>query len=206
MNWRPALALLWALPLAPLTAQVRGLPVVNSGFGVGASVGADVGFANDAAGTGTTVGANVATGVGILGISGAVSRGSVDDKSIWSQGVAVSLRLFGGLLIPFRVTLQGGAAIWDEGIVDVMHVPVSLGLAAVIPNPAFAIRPWIAPRVDYLNTTFENSETSRTELGISGGIELGFLNGLTIRTAYDRLFVDGDPGVFSVGLGFGIGR
>lgn len=206
MNWRPALTLLWALPLAPLTAQVRGLPVVNSGFGVGASIGADVGFANDAAGGGTTVGANLATGLGILGISGAVSRGSVDDKSIWSQGVAVSLRIFGGPLIPFRVTLQGGAAIWDEGIVDVMHVPVSLGLAAVIPNPAFAIRPWIAPRVDYLNTTFENSETSRTEFGISGGIELGFLNGLTIRTAYDRLFVDGDPGVFSVGLGFGIGR
>jgi len=202
------LALLLALALLPATAtaQVRGLPVVNSGFGLGAGIAGDLGFANDAAGGGTTIGATASAGLGIIGITGSISRGEVNGKSVWSQGGSVSMRVFGGPLIPFRVTVQGGLAFWDEGIVEALHVPVSLGLAAVIPNPVFAIRPWIAPRIDYLSTTFENSEDSRTEFGISGGIELGFLSGLTLRTAYDRLLVDGDPGIFSIGVGMSLGR
>lgn len=205
---RTALAAALALALLPgaANAQVRGLPVVNSGFGFGAGAAADIGFANDAAGGGTTVGAHLSAGVGIIGLTGSVSRGSVDGNSVWSQGASASLRVFGGPLIPLRLTLQGGAAFWDEGIVDALHVPVSLGIALVIPNPVFAIRPWLAPRIDYLRTTVENSETSQTELGISGGIELGFLSGMTIRTAYDRLLVDGDPGIFSIGVGMSFGR
>jgi hypothetical protein len=147
--------------------------------------------------------------MGVLGISGIISRGSGDiaeADAVWSQALAVSMRLFGGPLIPFRVTLQGGVGRWGQGVVETVHVPFSLGLAAVIPNPAFAIRPWLAPRVDYQSTTFENSDVSRTELGLSGGIELGFLNGLTIRSAYDRVFAEGNPGIFSLGLGFTLGR
>ncbi len=202
------LALLLALTLVPAAAvaQVRGLPVVNSGFGFGAGAAADIGFANDAAGGGTTVGAHLSAGLGIIGVTGSISRGSVDGNSVWSQGASASMRVFGGPLIPLRVTLQGGAAVWDEGIVEALHVPVSVGVALVIPNPVFAIRPWLAPRIDYLRTTVENSETSRTEFGISGGIELGFLSGMTIRTAYDRLLVDGDPGIFSLGVGMSFGR
>lgn len=203
-----AITLLLAAALVPAaaSAQVRGLPVVNSGFGFGAGAAADIGFANDAAGGGTTVGAHLTAGLGIIGVTGSVSRGSIDGKSVWSQGASASLRVFGGPLIPLRVTLQGGAAFWDAGVVEALHVPISVGIAAVIPNPVFAIRPWLAPRIDYLRTTFENSETSSTELGISGGIELGFLSGMTIRTAYDRLLVDGDPGIFSLGVGMSFGR
>jgi hypothetical protein len=83
---------------------------------------------------------------------------------------------------------------------------VSLGVAAVIPVPGLAIRPWVAPRIDYQSTTFENSDVSRTEVGLSGGVEVSLLNGITIRTAYDRLFVDGDPGILSVGVGMSLGR
>ncbi len=200
-----ALALGLTLP-SVINAQVRGIPVINSGFGVGAGVAADVGFANDAAGGGTAVAASASTGIGFIGLTGAISRSVVDDNTVWAPGGAVSLRIFGGPLIPFRVTLQAGGSIWKEGIVEQLHVPVSLGLAAVIPNPVFAIRPWIAPRIDHQVTTFENSEESRTELGISGGIELGFLSGMVIRAAYDRLLVDGDPGILSFGVGMSLGR
>ncbi|HRP08618.1 MAG TPA: hypothetical protein PLL69_09025 [Gemmatimonadales bacterium] len=205
-RWTPtALALCLVLPAA-LNAQVRGIPVINSGFGIGAGVAAEVGFANDAAGGGTAVAASASTGLGFIGLTGAISRSVVDDNTVWSPGAAVSLRIFGGPLIPFRVTLLTGASYWKEGIVEQLHVPVSLGLAAVIPNPVFAIRPWIAPRIDHQVTTFENSEDSRTELGISGGIELGFLSGMVIRAAYDRLLVDSDPGILSFGVGFSLGR
>lgn len=201
-------AILIGTLLAPIAigAQARGLPLVNSGFGTGGGMAADVGFGNDAAGTGTTIGASATAGGGFIGLSATVSRGTADDNAVWSQAVAVSMRLFGGPLIPFRVTLQAGAGRWNQGIVETVRLPLSLGLAAVIPNPAFAIRPWLAPRIDYQSTTFENSDVSSTDFGISGGIELGFLNGLTIRSAYDRLLVDSKPGIFSLGLGFSLGR
>jgi hypothetical protein len=185
---------------------MRGLPVYNSGFGIGAGAALDAGFANDAAGGGTTLGASASAGLGFLGVTAGVSVGRVDDNTVWSPGVAASLRLFGGPLIPFRVTLQAGAAQWSEGVVTSTHVPVSLGLAAVIPTPGIAIRPWIAPRFDYVTTAFENSEVSSTELGISGGIEIGLLSGITVRAAYDRLFTDGNPGMLSLGLGMSLGR
>jgi hypothetical protein len=201
------LALLVVLTV-PVTApaQVRGLPVINSGVRTGGSVTADVGFGNDASGTGTSVGASVTTGMGLIGVTASLSRGTNQDNTVWSQGVAVSLRVLGGPMAPFRLTFQAGAGRWGEGIVETVRLPVSLGLAAVIPNPAFAIRPWLAPRVDYQSTTFENSDLSGTEFGLSGGIELSFLNGLTVRTAYDRLFVDGNPGVLSLGVGMSLGR
>lgn len=202
---RSSLALALLLPTLA-TAQVRGLPVINSGLVGGSGIAADIGFGNDAAGTGTTMGVTASAGMGFIGLSGSISRGTVDDNGVWAQGGALSLRLFGGPMIPFRVTFQAGVGYWSQGVVETLHIPVSLGLAAVIPNPAFAIRPWLAPRIDHQSITFENSDVSRTEFGISGGIEIGFLNGLTIRSAYDRLFVEGDPGMFSIGLGLSLGR
>jgi hypothetical protein len=187
-------------------AQARGLPFVNSGVRTGSSIVAEVGFGNDASATGTTFGATATTGMGLVGISATVSRGRNLDNAVWSQAVAIGLRLFGGPLVPFRVTLQAGVGRWGEGVVETVRTPVSLGLAAVIPNPAFAIRPWLAPRIEYQSTTFENSDLSHTGFGLSGGIELGFLNGMSVRSSYDRLFVDGDPGVLSVGVGMSLGR
>ncbi len=185
---------------------MRGMPVYNSGFGIGAGAALDAGFANDAAGGGTTLGASANAGLGFIGLTAGISVGKVNDNTVWSPGVAAAIRLFGGPLVPFRVTLQAGAAQWSQGVVTSTHVPVSLGLAATIPIPGVAIRPWIAPRFDYATTSFENSEASATELGISGGIEVGMLNGLIFRAAYDRLFTDGDPGILSLGIGMSLGR
>ena len=202
-----SLALLIALTTPSLaTAQARGLPVINSGIRNGGTIAADIGLGNDASGTGTTLGATATTGMGFLGVSAMFSRGTTQDNTVWSQGLAVSFGLVGGAMAPFRVTLQAGVGHWSQGIVETVRMPLSLGIAGVIPVPAFAIRPWLAPRVEYQGTTFENSDVSSTEFGLSGGIELRFLNGMTVRSAYDRLFVDGDPGVLSLGVGFSLGR
>jgi hypothetical protein len=78
---------------------------------------------------------------------------------------------------------------------------VSIGLAATIPNPAFGIKPWIAPRLDIVRS----GGSSDANFGISAGIDLAMLNGLSIRAAYDLLGLEGrKPGILSFGLGFAL--
>lgn len=201
-----ALVALLALPAA-LAAQVLGMPVVNNGFTSGMSMAADVGLANDAAGGGTAIGAGVTLGTGPLGLTASVSRSTPDGvEAVWAQGAAATFRVFGGPLVPFRVTAQGGAAVWDLGPeVRQVHIPLSLGLSATIPNPAFAIRPWLAPRLDLVRTTVSSVGETGSNFALSGGIELGFINGLRIRAAYDRVFADGNPGILAFGLGYAFG-
>ena len=195
--------------VTPGAAQVLGLPVVNNGAPTGISLGAAVGFPNAAYGSGTAIGARGAIGLGFFGVSAAISHYSpkVGD-GVWSPGVAATLRLIGGPLVPFRITLQGGFGTWNATIITpqgpgsyrTTHVPVSLGLAATIPNPAFAIKPWVAPRVDVLHSSIGGTDT---RFGISGGVDVSLLNGLAIRAAYDRRSEEGmNPSVFSLGLGF----
>ncbi|MEO5824832.1 MAG: hypothetical protein ABIR59_03010 [Gemmatimonadales bacterium] len=197
-------------------AQVLGLPVVNNGVPTGIAFAADVGFSNDDAGKGTAVGASAAFGIGLLGLTASVSR--FDPKhndAITSGGVSATLRLFGGPLIPFRVLLQGGIAHWQQDLASIeggvtvktTRVPVSVGFAATIPNPAFAIKPWLAPRLDLYRSSREGGIETGTDTGsdfaIAGGIDLSMLNGLTIRAAYDRIFRDGSkPSILSIGVGF----
>lgn len=205
----PLAAALLALPTLA-SAQVRGLPVINNGAGTGAGVGVALGLPNDEAGGGTALGAMAGLGVGPLRLTAAVSRSRPDnDATVWSQGATASLRVFGGPLVPFRVSLQGGAAIWDEGAIDGLHIPISLGFAATIPNPAFAIRPWIAPRIDFVRTEINQVSPDGTvsDFAISGGIELGFITGLSVHVAYDRVFAEGgSPSILSFGVGYALGR
>ncbi|MEO8478964.1 MAG: hypothetical protein ABI542_04965 [Gemmatimonadota bacterium] len=203
-----ALAAASCLP-SLLTAQVRGLPVVASGIANRTTLGVDVGIANDDAGGTTTIGASVGRGLGPLALTGMVSRGAPSDeaKAVWAQAVGVGFRLYGGPFAPFRVMLQSGVGFWSRGVVDNLHVPVAIGVSATIPNPAFAIRPWLAPRMSYRRQSFQGVGTSDTHAALSGGIDLAFIGGLVVRAAYDREFVDGSsPGVFSAGLSYTLGR
>jgi hypothetical protein len=83
-------------------------------------------------------------------------------------------------------------------------------VALTIPNPALAIKPWIAPRIDIVRMSGGETNTpggpiaarSATEsnFGLGGGIELNTLSGFGVHAAYDRVFLDGsDPSVFGVG-------
>ncbi len=197
--------------IAPISAQVLGLPVVNSGVPVGIQVAADVGIANADYGKGTTVGASAGIGVGFFGVGGQIARyspskgdvlaspGSQD--AVTATGLNASMRLIGGPLVPFRIMMMAGVAHWTMNSVGVTHVPVSIGLAATIPNPAFGIKPWIAPRIDYTRT----GGASDTRFGISAGIDLAMLGGFSIRGAYDRLSVKGaSPSIISFGVGYAL--
>jgi opacity protein-like surface antigen len=190
----------------PASSQVLGLPVVNNGAATGINVGADIGFANsEYYGGGTAIGARASVGIGFIGVSAMISRfAPKSGDAIVAPGAAVTMRLLGGPLVPFRITMQAGASKWDDGTASITHVPISIGLSATIPNPAFAIKPWIAPRVDYThNSNGSIISGSDVRFGISGGVDLALLSGITIRAAYDRVNVDAlHPSIFSLGLGF----
>jgi len=211
-------------PAGGLVAQVAGLPVRNAGIGTGIGIAGDVGFPNAAAGKGVAIGATGVIGLGPLGVSASVAHWSPKDAplgAINSYGGTANLKIFGGPLIPISVTAQAGIAHYnqgglpDEGSVSATHIPVGLGLALTIPNPVFSIKPWVAPRVDVsrVKTTpglvqggVATSDTD-TNFGISGGVDLGFLSGLLVRTMYDRVKRSGTTvSVFSLGVGFQVGK
>ena len=208
-------------PAAGLTAQVAGLPVRNAGIGTGVGVALDLGIPNRDAGKGYAIGASGTAGLGPFGVSGSLSRWDPSPgEGAWSIGATGNLKVLGGPLIPLSVTLQAGAARTSQDATTIegeplrlrtWHVPVGVGIALTIPNPVFAIKPWLAPRIDVRRTTVEadtppQSHTD-TNLGISGGVDLGFLSGLTLRVMYDRVFAgDGvHPSVLSLGAGFRVG-
>ncbi|HEX5385116.1 MAG TPA: outer membrane beta-barrel protein [Gemmatimonadales bacterium] len=204
------------LGAVPAAAQVRGIPVNNSGVPTGLAVYGDVGFSNSDAGKGTAFGASGRLGVGPFGITGTLDRfnpsGPADN--ITSVGGTLNYQVFGGPLVPLTATLQGGLGYDKVSDVKFYHVPIGLGIALTIPNPVLAIKPWLAPRVDIVHVTppatvnvvgsggsAALSSDTETHFGISGGVEFNLLNGIGLQASYDRVFVDGgDPGVFAAGL------
>jgi hypothetical protein len=189
------------------TAQVTGLPVHNSGISSGLSIGGEVGFPDADYGKGTAFGGRAALGLGPFGISAVVS--SYNPKgpggSHTGLGGYLNLKVFGGPLIPLSVTLQGGAEYVKNGGAKVVHAPIGLGIALKIPNPALAIKPWIAPRVDIARVSGSGISTkTTTKFGLSGGIDFSLLGGLGFGAAYDRLWAGSglNPSVFSAGVSY----
>ena len=202
--------LLVALVTGPsASAQVRGIPVYNNGVPRGIAVYGDVGFSNEAAGKGTALAVTGRAGFGPLGATAILSTFNPDGPpgSDVSVGATLNYKLFGGPLVPLSVTLQGGIgyAKPDSGIlpgndVTELRFPVGVGFGLTIPNPALAIRPWIAPRLDIVRASASGTSNTETHFGLGGGLELNLLNGFGMHAAYDRVFTDlGDPSVFAVG-------
>jgi hypothetical protein len=202
-------AALLAVAAAPLAAQVRGTPVYNSGVPRGIGLYGDVGFPNDEAGGGNAFAVTGRAGFGAFGATAMLSTYNPDGPagSDVSVGATANYRVFGGPLVPLLVTLQAGVgyAKPDEGVlpdeeVSQWHFPIGAGFTLTIPNPALAIKPWLAPRLDIVTTSPDGGEsTTNTEFGLSGGVELNLLSGLGFHAAYDAVFADGTPGVFGIG-------
>lgn len=194
---------------ATAQAQVRGIPVYNSGLSTGVALYGDVGLSNEDAGKGTAFAVSGRAGFGPFGATAIVSTFNPDGPagSKLSVGATLNYKLFGGPLIPLSVTLQGGigyskpeVGFLPDDEVNEFRFPVGLGFALTIPNPALAVKPWIAPRVDIVRQSAGGFSNTETDFGIGAGLELNLLNGLGLHAAYDRVFADGgDPGVFGFG-------
>jgi hypothetical protein len=206
-----------ALSASSLRAQNAGLPVYNSGVPRGIGLYGDLGFPNAAGGKGTAYGVTGRAGFGPLGATATLSsyNPSGPGGSDVSVGGTLNYKLLGGPLVPLSVTLQGGVSYVksDQGVValpppggtgqeaQVYHFPIGVGFALVIPNPALAIRPWLAPRLDISHVKSGGASNTDTNFGISGGLELNLLNGFGIHAAYDRVLAKdvSDPATFGIG-------
>jgi hypothetical protein len=203
-----------------LVAQLPGIAHRNAGVARGLQLAGEVGFPNAETVDGAAFGATAAFGVGLIGITATVTTWATDwglgSGSIreYAVGATGNYRLLGGPLVPLSVTLQAGVGRWTETIVmadiaaeeRVTSVPVGLGFALTIPSPVVSFRPWLAPRLQW---TDRSGVGSTTNFALGGGLDLGFINGTSIRGAYDRVFTDGqDRSVWSVGLAhsLGVGR
>ncbi len=198
-----------ALVAPAAVAQVRGIPVYNSGIPTGVAIYGDIGFPNADAGSGRALAVSGRAGFGPLGATAILStfnpEGPGDNEL--SVGATLNYKIFGGPLIPLSVTLQGGIGyskpdgaflpgVPGGGEVNEFRFPVGVGMALTIPNPALAIKPWIAPRLDIVRV----SSVTETNFGIGAGVELNTLSGFGVHAAYDRVFLDGgDPSVFGLG-------
>jgi hypothetical protein len=198
-----------ALTAPTAGAQVNGIPVYNSGIPTGIAIYGDIGFPNTDAGKGRALAVSGRAGFGPFGATAILStfnpEGPGDSKV--AVGGTLNYKIFGGPLIPLSVTLQGGigyskpdAGFLPSGEVNEFRFPIGVGFALTIPNPALAIKPWIAPRVDIVRRSGDGLSDTESNFGLGGGLELNLLSGLGLHAAYDRVFVDGgDPSVFGFG-------
>lgn len=203
-----SLALGLMLDTGPVVGQVRGIPVYNSGVSTGVAIYGDVGFPNQDAGKGTAFAVSGQAGLGPLGATAILSSFNPDGPggSDLSVGATLNYKVFGGPLIPLSVTFQGGIGYSkpETGLLPgdetELRFPIGLGFTLTIPNPALAIKPWIAPRLDIIRLSGGGLSNTETNFGLGGGLELNLLNGFGLHAAYDRVFTDGgDPSVFGLG-------
>jgi hypothetical protein len=188
-----------------VSAQAFGLPVNNSGVPTGLGLYADVAFPNGAAGDGTTFAASGRLGISRIGITATIAsfNPSGPDNTLTSIGGSFNYKLLGGPLIPFSATFQSGLAYASSNGAGFWHLPIGVGFAITIPNPALAIKPWIAPRIDLTHAPSPAGWDSN--FGFSTGVEFNLLSGLGFQASYDRVFVTGsDPGIFAVGAHYGL--
>ena len=198
-----------ALTAPAASAQVRGIPVYNSGIPTGIAIYGDIGFPNEEAVKGRAFAVSGRAGFGPFGATAILStfnpEGPEDNEL--SVGATLNYKIFGGPLIPLSVTLQGGIGYSKPELgflpsdeVNEFRFPVGVGFALTIPNPALAIKPWIAPRLDIVRYSGDGFSDTESNFGLGAGLELNLLSGLGVHAAYDRVFLDGgDPSIFGFG-------
>ncbi|HEV8122703.1 MAG TPA: outer membrane beta-barrel protein [Gemmatimonadales bacterium] len=187
-------------------AQNPGLPVVNSGVSTGLTLAADVGFPSNDAGGGTAFGGTGKVGFGPIGVTATISSWKPDGEERYTSfGGTGNLKIFGGPLVPFAVTLQAGAGYTKDGTTTLWHIPVGLGLSIKIPTTVIGLKPWVAPRLDISRVSTPTGSNTDKHFGLSAGVELNLLSGLGLQVAYDRVSLDNsNPTVFSVGIHYGL--
>ena len=218
MTFRPsriALALILGGGLAgPLLGQATVLPLRNAGVATGISLSGEVGFARvnhpDPVGDdkGWAAGATLAAGLGPFGASATLARATIErDAGTTHQTTATgaaSLRVFGGPLVPLSIQWQAAGSVGLDGDTHPWRGSLGIGAALTIPIPVLSIKPWVAPRADYFGG--QTVGGSSLKAALSAGVDLGFLNGLGVRFAYDSRVgwdrPDEGPAGVSIGVSY----
>jgi hypothetical protein len=188
-----------SLTVTSAAAQLNSIPVYfNPKGGTGLMVAADFGRGvNDDSGQNTAFGARAALGIGSFtlgaGIASANPLVGTERQTELQYMANAALRVFGGGLVPISVSLQVGVGVLkvdgsDTGAsdADLITVPLGVGVGFSIPTPGFSVEPWIAPRYTINKNEIESIPSfNQGGLGLSAGVNLGFIMGLGLHVAAD---------------------
>jgi hypothetical protein len=179
-----------ALPLVALAtaarAQLSGIPVYyNPRGGAGIGLAGDIGFPDTKAGGGTAYGVSGSLGTGSLTLTGMVGSRSFKGVSAQpSYGGNASLRLLGGGFLPAALSVQAGYGTIKAGGVRTSTIPVGLGLS--FDPPAFPLKPWIAPRWEFIRAPDSTGAmVNASGFRISAGVNFDLLLGFGLHAAVD---------------------
>ncbi len=190
------------LPLAALAtaaqAQLAGIPIYyNPKGGTGLGVAANVGFPNSDAGGGTAYGVTGSFGAGPVTLSAMVGAWKATKQAAgysWPSaqttfGAAGSYRLFGGGMLPIAIAAQVGYGVIKYPSVTTplgptpsftqTTIPVGVGIS--VDPPLFPLKPWIAPRMDFVSGGGSSSSNFR----VSAGVNFNLVLGLGVHAAVD---------------------
>lgn len=199
-------AALAALTTGSLAAQAPGVPQHPGSHRPGAELGVLIGFNDDteAALRGTSYAASLGLGAGRFGLTATAGFVALEeDRRRSTLGALGTFHLYGdGVQTPLTLGLFGGFG-WmpaSEGLEDALrHVPLGLSAALTLATPLVSLRPWVAPRLDVAWVDTAASERAE-KLGFSGGIDLRFPGGLSLRALGD--YVDGGSPYVGVGAAY----
>lgn len=188
------------------SAQLLNYPVnVNPhhGTGVGIAVLGAKGM-NDNSGKITTFGLGGRIGFGMINIAAGAATNSPDgggdsktDFGANAEFVAISGGLFAGSIF------AGFGTMSDVGTT----IPLGVGLSVAPPGGIFSV--WAAPAyILFTPSSTICSDCSNGEIGVSGGVRLGFPMGLGLGVSMQWVNVEGGAPIVlgaSVGWKFGMG-
>ena len=190
----------------PAFAQMIGNPVYfDQSGGVGVTLAADYGRGvNNASGKTSYFGGRATLGLPVLAITvGAGSAKPSGVPSAMSFGGDVALNVVRDSTVPVKLALQAGAAYTSNYLgsgAQAWHVPAGAVLTFNVKSSSASVKPWVAPRLDYLNVSAGGIVEHRTEFGASAGLNVGLRTGLGFHVALDYLKVTGGS-PFTVGAG-----
>lgn len=184
-----------SLLAGPAVAQMNSIPVYfNPKGGTGLLVAADLGRGiNAESGKNTAVAFRTALGIGPVTIGGSVGLVNPDEGGLVGREPEtqymgnIAMRVFGGGLLPVSLSVQGGVGVLtlDDAGLDIITVPIGLGLGFSIPTPGFSFDPWIAGRYTFVRNKEALLTANQNSFGISGGLNFNFLMGLGFHVAGD---------------------
>jgi hypothetical protein len=193
---------------SPARAQMFGNPVYFSPKqGVGLTIAGDYGRGlNDASGKTNYFGGRATLGLPVFAVT--VGGGSVKAEGADGEitfGANVGVTVLKGPAVPVTLSLQAGVGSMKIDPITTMNIPLGAALAFNVNSPGASVEPWVAPRVQLtrVSGTIGGIDVSSTEtnIGASGGVNVGLPSGLGFHLAVDWLNVDGGS---PLGVGAGL--
>ncbi len=199
----------------PVEAQLHGYPVYAWTAGSGFTLSGDFGRGlNDASGKSNAFGGRLGITLPIVSVWAGGGTVDLQQPGVGNEltfGGGVAIKVFDPPLVPVAISFQTGAGYLGQTIdvlgspedLSALKVPLGIAFAFNPPTPGLTVQPWVAPRVEYLRTSFAGTSNSNFGFGASAGLNVTLPAGLGWHFAVDWMSI-GDPTVRPLVFGTGL--